>query len=100
MLIAVASHIDHGEEKIPELERVLATGAAVSNMLHAAHQLGFGAFWSTGLGTYGEEVPEALGFDSLDYQFLGFVSVGTPIHKLGPAQRPEPQQFLTEWQAA
>ncbi|HRK86250.1 nitroreductase [Alcaligenes ammonioxydans] len=100
LLIAVASHIDHGEEKIPELERVLATGAAVSNMLHAAHQLGFGAFWSTGLGTYGEEVPEALGFDSLDYQFLGFVSVGTPIHTLGPAQRPEPQQFVTEWRAA
>ena len=99
-IIAVGCHIDYSNTKIPESERMLATGAAMMNILNAAHMLGYGAFWSTGLGTYGEEVPEALGFDSLDYQFLGFVSVGTPIHNLGPAQRPEPQKFVTEWQPA
>ncbi|MGE8547855.1 MAG: nitroreductase [Alcaligenes sp.] len=99
LLIAVACHIDHSNQKIPETERLLATGAAVTNMLNAAHQLGFGAFWSTGLGTYVEEVPETLGFDALDYHFMGFVSIGTPIHALGLPQRPEPAGFVSEWQA-
>lgn len=100
LLIAVACHIDHGNDKIPETERLLATGAAVTNMLNAAHQLGFGAFWSTGLGTYIDEVPETLGFDALDYQFMGFVSIGTPIRVLGPAERPDPAGFVSEWQAS
>jgi nitroreductase len=79
LLIAVACRLDHSNTKIPESERVLATGAAVANILNAAHMLGYGAYWSTGLGTYLEEVGEALGFDSLDYRFMGYVSIGTPI---------------------
>lgn len=97
MLIGIACHLDHSNTVIPEDERMLATGAAVTNMLNAAHMLGFGAFWSTGLGTYVDEVGEALGFDSLEHRFMGFFSVGTPINTLPPAQRPDPQQFITEW---
>src|SRR5690606_37550121 len=37
LLIAVACHIDHSNTKVPEHERMLATGAAVMNMLNAAH---------------------------------------------------------------
>lgn len=97
MLIGIACHLDHNNTVIPEHERMLATGAAVTNMLNAAHMLGFGAFWSTGLGTYVDEVGEALGFDALEYRFMGFFSVGTPTNALPPAQRPDPQQFITEW---
>src|SRR3546814_312387 len=80
LLIAVACRLDHANTKIPEQERILATGAAVTNILNAAHMLGYSAYWSTGLGTYVDEVGEALGVDSLDYHFMGFVSIGTPIH--------------------
>lgn len=99
LLIAVACHMDHSNTKIPEQERLLATGAAVMNILNAAHMLGYAAYWSTGLGTYLDEVPEALGFDSLDYSFMGFVSLGTPIRSLIPPQRPDFQDFVTEWKA-
>src|SRR5690606_28767674 len=47
LLIAVACRLDHSNTKIPEHERMLATGAAVSNILNAAHMLGYAAFWST-----------------------------------------------------
>lgn len=99
LLIAVACHLDHSNEKIPETERLLACAAAVSNILNVAHALGFGAFWSTGLGTYTDEVPEALGFDSLDYRFMGFLSVGTPIHKLGAPERPDYAEYVQDWKA-
>ena len=97
LLIAVACRLDHSNTKIPEHERMLATGAAVSNILNAAHMLGYAAYWSTGLGTYLDEVGEALGFDSLDYRFMGFVSIGTPITQPPSLQRPDYRQFVTEW---
>ncbi|MFT0548306.1 nitroreductase [Allopusillimonas ginsengisoli] len=97
MLIAVACRLDHANTKIPERERMLATGAAVTNMLNAAHMLGYGAFWSTGLGTYVEEVAEDLGFDPLDYIFMGYVSLGTPINPVQPMERPDFHEYVTEW---
>jgi len=97
LLIAMACHIDHANTKIPEEERMLAVGAAATNMLNAAHMLGYGAFWSTGLGTYVDEVNEALGFDALEYRFMGYLAIGTPIEQPVPAERPDHRAFVSEW---
>lgn len=100
LIIAVACKLDHSNTKIPEHERMLATGSAVTNILNATHMLGYAAYWSTGLGTYLDIVGETLGFDSLDYRFMGFISVGTPINALPPAERPDYRQFVSEWTGA
>jgi nitroreductase len=97
LLIAVACRLDYSNPKIPEHERMLATGAAVVMMLNAAHMLGYAAYWSTGLGTYIDEVNEALGFDGLDYRFMGYVAIGTPIEAPTPIERPDYHAYLTEW---
>jgi len=97
LVIAVAQKIDHDNVKIPEQEQLLATGASVMNILNAVHMSGYAAFWSTGLGTYLEEVQESLGLDSMDYRFLGFLAVGTLSMALPPLQRPEYGAFVTEW---
>lgn len=97
LLVALACRMDTRNTKIPEEERMLAVGAAVTNMLNAAHMLGYGAYWSTGLGTYVDEVNEALGFDSLDYRFMGYLAIGTPIDPVKPVERPDYHQFVTEW---
>ena len=97
LLIAIACHRDHSNTKIPEHERMLAVGAATMNMLNAAHALGFSAFWSTGLGTYIEEVNEMLGFDPLDYRFMGYLAIGTPMDEVFPITRPDHRQFVKEF---
>ncbi|WP_144634349.1 nitroreductase [Bordetella genomosp. 13] len=97
MVIAVAQKIDHDNTKIPEQEQLLATGASVMNVLNAIHLSGYAAFWSTGLGTYVEEVQDKLGLDALDYRFLGFLAVGTLSMELPPLQRPDHRKFVTEW---
>jgi nitroreductase len=58
---------------------------------------GYAAFWSTGLGTYVDEVNEALGFDGLDYRFMGYLAVGTPIEPAPAPERPGFQEFVSEW---
>lgn len=97
VLIAIACTLDYANQRIPEHERMLATGAAVTNILNAAHMLGYAAYWSTGLGTYNDEVNEALGFDSLDYRFMGYVSIGTPIKDTTVPERPDWQEYVSEW---
>lgn len=100
LVIAVASYVDHSNERIPEHERMLATGAAVMNILNAAHALGFGAFWSTGIGTYTDAVPEALGFDTLEHKFLGFVVIGSLKGELVPKDRPDAADYVSRWEPA
>ncbi|HEU0230581.1 MAG TPA: nitroreductase [Burkholderiaceae bacterium] len=97
LLIAIACRMDTTNQRIPEHERMLATGAAVTNMLSAAHMLGYGAYWSTGLGTYNDEVAAALGFDALDYRFMGYLAVGTPIDPPPRTERPDWSEFVTDW---
>ncbi len=99
LLIGLAYKISHDNSKVPEIEQTLSMGAAVMNIQNAAHALGFASYWSTGLGTYTEEVPEALGFDGLDYRFVGFLAVGTPINELTPAQRPAALSLTHVWKA-
>jgi nitroreductase len=100
LFIGLAHQIHHDNPKVPEQEQLLATGASVMNILNATHMLGYGAFWSTGMGTYLEEVQEALGLDSLEYRFLGFLAIGTPACAVPQVERPDYREFVTEWTGA
>ncbi len=98
-LIGLAYNIAHDNRKVPEIEQTLSMGAAVMNIQNAAHMLGFATYWSSGLGTYTDEVPAALGFDTLDYRFVGFLAIGSPKLELPPLQRPDPMSVTHYWTA-
>jgi len=100
LLVAMAYQIEHDNPKVPEQEQTLSMGCAVMNMLNATAMLGYAAFWSTGLGCYIEEMQEALGFDPLDYRFVGYLAIGTPACELPKLTRPDPDQFVREWVGA
>ena len=62
--------------KVPDIEQVVASGAAAQNMLVAAHALGFGGFWRTGAAAYDAEVKRALGLGEHD-TIVGFIYLGS-----------------------
>ena len=97
MLLGLAYKVSHDNDKVPEIEQTLSMGAAVMNLQNAVHMLGFSCYWSTGLGTYTDDVPEALGFDSLDYRFVGFLAVGTPVSPPEPVHRVDPMSLTHVW---
>lgn len=97
LLVGLAYQIHHDHPKVPEIEQTLSMGAAVMNFQNAMHAMGFASFWSTGLGTFTEEVPSMLGLDPLDYRFVGFLAVGTPSFDPAPAQRVEPESISRWW---
>lgn len=89
-VITAVAEVDP-ENRIPVEEQLLATGAAVQNMMVAAHALGLGAMWRTGSMAFHPEVKRGLGFAPRD-RIVGFVYLGTPaaVPKTAPRESPEP----------
>ena len=82
--------------KVPEVEQLLAVGAAAMNMLNAVHAMGFGGFWATGADSYEPGMHRALGLADSD-RLLGFMFVGTPPEGTRAVARPSSDAFVTEW---
>jgi nitroreductase len=64
--------------KVPEIEQVIAAGAAVENLLLAATELGIGAMWKTGPAAYSPGVKAAVGLAADDH-IVAILHLGTPI---------------------
>jgi nitroreductase len=96
ILVGAANIVEN--PKIPAIEQLLSTAAAVQNIMLASQALGYGAMWKTGEAAYDDQVKEALGLKPTD-QIVGFVYIGTP--KTMPKAPPpiEPTAFLTRWPA-
>jgi nitroreductase len=94
LIVVVAAHVQAG--RIPEIEQVLAVGAAAQNIMLAAYAMGFGAMWRTGDMAYDASVKTGLGLEEAD-AIVGFLYLGTPAGDPPPADRPVPERFVTEW---
>lgn len=75
LIVVIAAAVQPGA-KVPEIEQVVAVGAAAQNMLVAAHALGFGGFWRTGAIAYDAAIKHALGLAEGD-TIVGFLYLGT-----------------------
>ena len=96
LLIVVAAKIQVAHPKIPEIEQVLAAGAAVENLVLALHAEGFGCMWRTGAPSYDPTVKAALGLKPSD-QIVGIVYVGTPTGEPPAVPRPDAGSFVRRW---
>ena len=88
VLVPVAGH------KVPEIEQVLSGGALCMNLLHAAHQAGFGAQWLTGFAAYDPEVLAALDAAGQE-RLLGYIHIGTRTETPPERERPDPAALLS-----
>ena len=88
VIVVAAAHLMKGNKKIPEIEQILAVGAAVENMILAAHSLGIGTMWKTGDPAYDPDVKRALGLDAEDH-IVAFLYLGTTVTACPPV-RSEP----------
>lgn len=74
VLIVVAAQVA-SHPKVPEVEQLVAVGAAIQNLWLSARELGFGAAWKTGSHAYHPAVKAALGLAEQDH-VIGFLHVG------------------------
>jgi nitroreductase len=81
--------------KIPLWEQELSAGAAIMNLLHATHALGFAGGWLTGWPSYNDDVRDAFG--GVDEKIAGFVFIGTPGKPQEERPRPEYNDIVSTW---
>jgi nitroreductase len=64
--------------KVPEIEQVVAAGAAAQNLFLAAHDLGYGVMWKTGAAAYDPDVKAVVGLRPGDH-IVGIMHLGTRL---------------------
>jgi nitroreductase len=64
--------------KVPEIEQVVAVGAAAQNMFLAAHDLGYGVMWKTGAAAYDSAVKASVGLQAHDH-IVAIMHLGTRL---------------------
>ena len=82
--------------KVPEIEQLLAAGAAAQNLLVAAHALGFGGIWRTGDIAYRPELVAALGCPD-DHRVVGILYLGTLLGTPKPLLELDPADYVRAW---
>ncbi|MDQ3963177.1 MAG: nitroreductase [Actinomycetota bacterium] len=98
VVIAVIERPHLDNRKVVEEEEHYATGAAMQNMLLAAHDAGLGAMLRTGPAAQMHEVKDLLGVADDEY-IAGLLYVGYPAEdsEERPMTRRKPAEELTEW---
>jgi len=94
LIVAIASIKEH--PKVPEVEQILSTGAAVQNMLVAAFAQEVGAMWRTGSLTYNKVVTEGLGLVTGE-TIVGFLYLGEPEGSVKTIKELDIKEFTQEW---
>jgi nitroreductase len=77
-VIVVGCAVKKDFPKVPEIEQVIATGAAAQNLFLAAHALGYGVMWKTGAAAYDAAVKASAGL-AVDDHIVAILHIGTRI---------------------
>ncbi|MCB1616200.1 MAG: nitroreductase, partial [Pseudomonadales bacterium] len=75
IVVAICQYREH--PKVPQWEQMLSTGAAVQNMLVAAHAIGLGAIWRTGELVVHPVMRQGLKLAGNE-SIVGFIYLGEP----------------------
>lgn len=93
-VIAICMHRDT-QNRVPEIEEICAVACAVQNIYLSVTAYDLAGYWSTGGGTFTQEMKSFLGLAAQDH-CLGFFYLGCKA-KDYPATRRSPIEDKTEW---
>lgn len=82
--------------RVPMREQWLAAGAALGNLMNAAHQLGFGAIVLSGERCFDALLAAQLGIRTGEF-LAGFISVGTIAEAAPPKAHAIPGEVWSSW---
>lgn len=96
LIIACCAEITPDLGKVPPVEQIATTSAAVQTVMLAANALGYGAIWLTGANARDVGVKAAFGLAEKD-EIVGFIYLGTPTDAVPEKPRPEVSDYVSEW---
>ena len=77
-IVVIGCAVNRAQTKIPEIEQVVAAGAAAQNLFLAAHDMGYGVMWKTGAAAYDPAVKATVGLGPDDH-IVAIMHLGAPL---------------------
>ena len=77
-IVIIGCAVNREQSKMPEIEQVVAVGAAAQNLFLAAHDLGYGVMWKTGAAAYDAAVKAVVGLRPDDH-IVAIMHLGTRV---------------------
>lgn len=93
VLVLAVADLRADNDKVPALERLVSLGAALQNLLLAAHARGWGCGLSSGRALQSPALRAALQLAEGEHA-ASFVSIGTSCRPKGPRERPAVDDFV------
>jgi nitroreductase len=94
IVVGIACITEH--KSVPEIEQLLSCGAAIENMMVAAHAQGVGAMWRTGAMAYNEIVNAGLGLTENE-RILGYLYLGQIDGRSRSLTPLDTEEYFVEW---
>ncbi|TAM33969.1 MAG: nitroreductase [Burkholderiaceae bacterium] len=95
LTLAVLANIDLGHPLVPAHEQWMCVGGAVSNLLNAAHTLGFAGKMLSGRKARAPAIAQA--FCAPGETLVGWIALGTPTRPLRSGHVKAPNGILRYW---
>jgi nitroreductase len=95
-LLIVVGAVVRAHPKVPDVEQILAAGAAAHAILLTLHARGYAAIWRTGEPAYDPQLKRALGLNESD-AIVAIIYAGTAKTPAPALERPAPEDFSSEW---
>ncbi len=96
VLLGLVMRLSTGENMPHRDDQVASCGAALQNVLLAAHAMGYGARALSGKAVRTQAFRRALGLADSE-EFLCFIPIGTPLRAPRENARPAPETLLSDW---
>ena len=84
--------------KVPEIEQILSTAAAVQNILLSLHALKYGSIWRTGALALNDKIVKSFKLNE-NYRIIGYIYVGTVEGKPKRIPSLDIKDFVTTWES-
>ena len=95
-LIIVAATTFKEHPKVPPVEQIGSTAAAVQNISLAAYAMGYATIWRTGEPAFNGSIKKGLGLNETD-EIVGYIYIGTPTVTDRKVPELDPADFVSEW---
>lgn len=95
LLLVVTDVGDGGTNGIPAIEKIVATGCAIQNLLLAARAAGFGSGLTSGRAMNAARLRELFALKGHE-RAVCFANIGTVAELRSHGVRPEPRSFVSE----
>ena len=94
IIIAVSTITEH--PKVPAVEQISSTAAAVQNMSLAAHALGYASIWRTGAVAFSDKVKRGLDLSTSD-EIVGLLYLGSSTYENLPIPAVNIDDHFEDW---